>query len=249
MNLATLRFDSRVLDRQTAMTVLLPDGAGPFPVLYLLHGLGGDHESWVRDFDLQHLAERHRLLIVMPEGGRSYYVNDPRPGGQGAMEDHIAVEVVGLVERLFRVRTERTARAVAGLSMGGYGALLLALRHPEMFGAAGALSASLYFGNRPHPRGEVYQTALAAGLPRGEYDCFALASRLADAPVRPRLYFNCGQEDAHRGINHEFHSHLTRLGWAHEYGEFPGRHDRDYWSARLPTLLDFAARATTDMHA
>lgn len=243
MNLASLRFESTSLGGPSRMTLLIPPGRGPFPTLYLLHGLGGDHESWVRDYDLARLASGRGILIVLPEGGRGYYVNDRRPGGLGLWEDHIVRDVRGVVERAFYVEPDRSARAVAGLSMGGYGALAMALRHPDIFGAAGVLSGSLYFGHGPHPEGAPFQTALARGLPPDANDVFALACRAVEQNMpRPELFLACGEGDQHLGTHREFRALLDRLGWKHDYGEFPGGHDREFWSARLPALLDFVER-------
>ncbi len=238
--LCDLRHDSLALGRKARLTVLFPQAAGPFPALYLLHGYGGDAESWTRDFALQSLAADRRFLIVMPEGGLGYYLNDPRPGG-AAWEDHVLRDTVGLVERLFPARRERAARAVAGLSMGGYGAFRLALSHPDMFGAAISLSGSLYFGSGPHPRGDPARNALMAAAGPEASDLFRLAAALP-AGRRPRLAFDCGTEDDLLAFNREFHAHLERLNYPHEYAECPGGHNAAYWSGRLPDTLDAIGR-------
>jgi S-formylglutathione hydrolase FrmB len=242
MHSVSIRYESPSLGGPARMSVLCPPGRGPFPVLYLLHGLGGDCETWWRVYDLEGLAARSRILIAMPEGGRSYYVNDRRAGGLGLWEDAIVRDARGVVERAFRVATNREARGIAGMSMGGYGALMLALRHPDLFGAAGCLSGSLYFGSRPHPHGEPFQTALAAGLPKGQYDVFELARRVAVDGPRPHLWISCGTEDGHLDTQREFRDLLEGLGWPADYTETPGAHDRAFWSARVPALLDFMRR-------
>lgn len=243
MHAISLRYESPALGGPVRMHVLCPPGRGPFPVLYLLHGLGGDCETWSHVYDLEALAAGSRILIAMPEGGRSYYVNDRRAGGLGLWEDAIVRDARGVIERAFQVSTDRAARGIAGMSMGGYGALMLALRHPDLFGAAGCLSGSLYFGGRPHPRGEPFQTALAAGLPKGHYDVFELARRVAIDGPRPHLWIACGTEDGHLGTQREFRDLLDGLAWPADYREAPGGHDRAFWSARLPALIDFMQRS------
>jgi putative tributyrin esterase len=237
-----IRFESEVLDKKLHMTVLAPEGPPPYTALYLLHGLGGDCQSWLLDFNLPRREDLGRLLIVMPEGDRSYYVNDPRPGGNGLWEDVLLRDVIDRVDRLFPTRKERSGRCIAGLSMGGYGALMLALRHPERFGAAAALSASIYFGHAPHPAGAPRQQTLMDALPEGEYDIFHLAENVPEA-LRPALSFNCGVEDSHLRMNRAFHQRLLALNYPHDYGEFPGGHTFPYWSSRLPDLFRFIHQA------
>lgn len=239
MNIAEVRYWSPSLDRWALMTALIPPGRGPFPVLYLLHGLGGDHRSWLTDYALCARAERLRAIIILPDGGRGYYVDDPRPAGLGRNETHLACDTVKTVDRMFPTRTEPGARAVAGMSMGGYGAIMLALRHPELFGQAAGLSASLYFAHRPHPRDAAFQTELAGTLPGGAYDCFALVRRFPVPENRPRLWLAVGADDPHAEINRAFHEELTARGWTHGWTESPGAHDRAFWSDRLPDLLEF----------
>ena len=115
---------------------------------------------------------------------------------------------------------------------------MLALRHPDLFGAAAGMSSSLYFAHAGHPRGEAFQTELANALPAGEYDCFALAPRV-DPGQRPALHFSIGRSDGHFAVNRAFHRLLDRLHWPHFYAEHPGSHDRDFWTARLPGMLEF----------
>jgi putative tributyrin esterase len=123
-----LHFRGTAVLKHTNMYVILPEGEGPFPVLYLLHGLSDDYSVWMRRTRIEVYAEKYPLIIVMPDGHRSWYVNDPRLGGL-AYEDLIVKDVVGLVDRTFPTVRSREGRAVAGLSMGGYGAIMLGLRH------------------------------------------------------------------------------------------------------------------------
>jgi len=139
--LSELHYFSAALDKMTAATVILPEGEGvppgPYPVFYLLHGLSDDYTAWRRRTSVERYAEGMPLIIVMPDGGRGWYT-DAREGY--AYETAIARDLVGLVDRVYHTGARRAARVVGGLSMGGYGAVKLALTYPDLF--CGAVSHS-----------------------------------------------------------------------------------------------------------
>jgi len=118
-----------------------PDRA--FPVFYLLHGAGGNHRSWVDATDIESLADAHELIGVCPDGGRtSWYFDSPLdPSYQ--FESFVSQELVAHIDAHYRTRKQRTARAVGGLSMGGHGALFLAIRHTDVFGTAISMSGGV----------------------------------------------------------------------------------------------------------
>jgi S-formylglutathione hydrolase FrmB len=136
MALLELRYFSQALGKMTGAMVLAPeqeDLHGPFPVLYLLHGLSDDYTAWTRKSTIERQVQGLPLIVVMPDGGRGFYT-DARQGF--AYDTAIAQELVGLIDRTFNTDARRAARAIAGLSMGGYGALRLALTHPDRFCSA-----------------------------------------------------------------------------------------------------------------
>lgn len=239
MSLLTVHFAGESVGKQMQMNVILPDGRGPFPVLYLLHGLSDDYTAWQRWTSIERYVEGKDLIVVMPDGGRSFYCNDPRPAGIGAYEDHIARDVVGFVDRTFRTIPRPGARAVAGLSMGGYGALMLAMRHPELFSVACSHSGAMGFGHFPTGRREIDE--MLANYPMG-HDLFALAKRCKRARRRLAIRLDCGTEDFLLDHNRQFHRHLEKLGLAHEYHKFPGNHEWDYWDLHIRETIDFVAK-------
>ena len=245
MAVCTINFYAKSLGTYADVEVLLPEvSTPPYGVLYLFHGLGGDRTTWRRCLPLARLAERLPLLVVMPDAGKSYYCNEPGLTGL-PYEDHIVKDVIGLVDRTFPTIPERRGRVAAGVSMGGYGAMMLALRHPDVFCAASSHSGSLYFSSRPHPQGKKHQDALAAALPPGQYDCFALAAAgrqttAAMPPLAPAIRFDCGTSDFLLPVNREFHEHLDKLALPHEYHEYEGGHDWKYWEAHFGETLEFA---------
>lgn len=242
MALCDVRFRAEAIDKHTAMNVILPDGDGPFPVLYLLHGLSDDYTIWLRRTSIERHVKDMPLIVVMPDGHRNWYCNDPRPEGL-AYEDHIVRDVVGFVERTFPAATGRRARAIAGLSMGGYGALMLAMRHPDKFSVACSHSGAVGFLSSAvePPKARPDKIALAEVLPRDKYDCFLLAERLAGGPEKLSLRLDCGTDDFLIEHNRLFHAHLERLGVEHVYREYPGAHEWSYWDEHVVETLQFAA--------
>lgn len=225
------------------MNLIVPEQPGPWPVLYLLHGLSDDHTIWHRRTSIERYVEGTGLLVVMPTTDRAFYVNDPRTGGL-RYEDHICQDVLGFVERTFPVIADRTGRAVAGLSMGGYGAIMLALRNPELFSAACAHSSALYFGHMAakHHLGDDVGELNDAVLRSGQYDCFKLAERLAKNGPDVALRVDCGTDDRLLQQNRDFHAHLESLGLAHEYAEYPGGHNWAYWDEHIRDSLALLGR-------
>ncbi len=240
MALCHVQFRAESIRKDTGMYVLLPNGRGPFPVLYLLHGISDDYTRWCRSTSLERYARPLPLIIVTPDGQRSMYVNDPRPGGL-AYEDHIVKDVVGFVERTFPVIRGRTARAIAGLSMGGYGAMMLSMRHPEMFSVACSHSGALFFTHKQSTRKAGLKTIVDA-VGQRKYNCFALARKLKRTRRRIAIRLDCGTEDGLIECNRDFHAHLDKLGITHEYTEHPGAHNWDYWDAHIPDTLAFVMK-------
>ena len=240
MPICNVNFYSISLDKQEQMNVIVPPGNGPFGVLYLLHGLSGDHTTWLVRSRIEQYIESKRLIAVMPNVGRSFYVNDPRPGGQ-KYEDHVIRDVIGTIDRLFPTIRTRSARAVAGMSMGGYAAMMLAMRHPEKFSVAVAHSAAFGFG-RDIQTEHTDVNVLSSVVAQSKYDVFALARKLSNSGRKLALRIDCGVDDCFIEHSRKFHAHLSKLAIAHEYAEHPGEHNWDYWEAHIKDTLRFALK-------
>ncbi|MFO7695552.1 MAG: alpha/beta hydrolase-fold protein [Anaerolineae bacterium] len=240
MGLHIIHWRSNVIQKNTVMNVLVPEGEPPFPTIYLLHGLTGDSHVWTRFHNIERLMQDWPAVVVMPDADRSYCANDPRPGGL-RYEDYISEEIRTYVERVLPVIPERGARAAVGLSMGGYGALLSGIRHPDLYCAAASISGSTYYGHDMTGRHEDDDVgALGRALPPETNDLFALTAggALSERPVALRL--SCGTEDHLHDTNVAFHEHLVSLGIAHEWVEHPGAHDHGTWDAQVPLALAWA---------
>jgi S-formylglutathione hydrolase FrmB len=243
MAFAELKFFSKALEKATAADILLPESKldGPFPVLYLLHGLSDDHTIWQRRTSIERYVQNLPLIVVMPDGGRGFYTD----AEQGmACETAIVRDLVEYVDTLFRTKANRTGRCLAGLSMGGYGAAKLALKYPDRFCAAVSHSGALGFGHWPlkpapdKPFDTEFARVIGVNSPGGPNDLHALAAKLPQKQ-RPALRIDCGTEDFLLEANRAFHAHLDTLKFAHEYQEFPGGHTWAYWDLHIQEALTF----------
>jgi putative tributyrin esterase len=235
----TIEFGSKALGKNIGMNVLLPKGKGPFPVLYLLHGLSDDFTCWMRFSMVEVKAMDLPLIIVMPDGGRSFYCNDARPMC-GAYEDHICKDTIETIDNLFHTIPGRAGRAIAGLSMGGYGATMLAMRHPDLFSVACSHSGAMNFAGKPISKELPGVVEYESTLPKGRYSLYKLASAMAKSKLKIAYRLDCGSTDFLVEQNRQFHAHLEKIGFAHEYEEFPGEHNWEYWNAHIRQTMNFA---------
>lgn len=235
----TVHFRSAALGREVALQLYRPPGEGPFRSVYLLHGLGNSFESFAERTRLRSLAQKRRLLLVMPEAQQSWYCDDPREGGL-PWERHLARELPDWIDANYPTIRDRRGRGVAGFSMGGYGAFLFAMRHAEQYAATFSVSGSMTFGHAYRPdRPERTPFMAAVAPPGGPYDLFRLAEQLVGPGPSVRLRFCVGLDDHLLGANREFHAHLESLGLDHTYEELPGDHSWHFVDAQLPKVLDF----------
>ena len=235
MSVADVQFFSRALNRQVQYSVILPDeGDGPFPVVVQLHGLTDDYRCWVQRSNIVRHAARYPMIVVMPDGGTDGYLNlqSGERLNRNHWEDAIVSDLRAHVSRVFNVRPG--GWAIGGLSMGGYGALRLGLKHHERFVSIWAHSSAFQIGETLAP---VLENPADASV-------ILHAERLTDVPGgdRPVLSFDCGVDDRLIEQNRAFHSQLDRLGLAHHYAEHPGGHDWDYWDVHVQSALAQHAR-------
>ncbi len=246
-------FYSCALNRRQVCYVHLPQGYEEtderYPVVYLLHGRNGMELDWpvnghagetvaamVRDGELRD------VILVMPNDGgygRGTFYANWYEGNECKFEDYMVYDLVGFIDGTFRTIASRTARAIAGDSMGGYGSIMLALRHPDMFGAAASLSGNMQVMETLQP----YETAPMFGPPNGpyarQYELSVLSQQRVHSPERPAIYFDCGADDFLFHTNLFFEKHLLDIGYPHTFNRFPGDHDWAYWAEHLRDALAF----------
>src|SRR5256884_2128439 len=196
-------FHSGSLERDMRYRVLLPLGyakGGRFPVVYLLHGLYGDYLNWGTRTQLENYARNLHLLIIMPDADDSWYTNSATVAGD-KFEDYVAKDLVNEIDEKYRTIRDRHGRAIAGLSMGGYGAVKLTLKHPDLFVFAGSLSGAVNAAQdldklRPEFRAKLVEIFGNEGSrERSENDIFLLLNS-SHANSYPYFYLSCGTEDS-----------------------------------------------------
>jgi S-formylglutathione hydrolase FrmB len=260
---------SRILGQAVHYCVMLPSGYDEssgggsrksYPVLYYLHGLGDNEQSLFRSGGwglIEDLRQQHKIgdfLIVAPEGMRSFYINSA--DRKVRYSDFFLSEFMPFIETRYPVERRRQARAITGLSMGGYGALRFAFAHPELFSAVSAQSAALITDSP-----QQLDLALRSGAPVGrllgtvfgnpieaahwnENDPLTLARRNRSTISRVAIYFNCGENDDYgfeKGAE-ALDRELRSEGIRHEFHLYPGNHSAVYFLSHLGETMEFHSR-------
>ena len=249
MALVQLQSFSQALNVQTTVNVILPEavqgigiqasGKDELPkVLYLLHGYSDDHSIWLRRTSVERYAAAHHLAVVMPAVNHSFYTNEVY--GERYW-DYVALELPVVMQRLFRVSDQPEDTFVAGLSMGGYGAMKLALTFPERFGAAASFSGAVDIAERSSVRASVEQTRIfgdISKIPGSDNDLFHLLEKNADAPKKPRLYVSCGTADFLFHQHQKFVPAAKKAGWdVTAYEEPDVGHEWAFWDREISKFI------------
>lgn len=256
--LESLTFESKKVSYPVEYSIYLPPdydtSERSYPVLYLLHGYSDDETGWIQFGEANLIADRGiangdfpPCIIVMPDGKVTWYSNSF--DGKDPWEDMFIGEFIPFIEKQYRVRPQKEFRAIAGLSMGGNGALLLSMRHPDLFSSCVAMSAGTftdeeilegemynrYFGNihGPKPAGDVSDHWK-------EYSPLYLLDSVDKEKLKSiRFYIDCGDDDfLYRG-NSALHVKMRDLGIPHEYRVREGSHTWSYWRTGLFDGLKF----------
>jgi len=256
---------SHILGETVHYCVLLPPSydsapAKRYPVLYFLHGLGENEQTLFKTAGwnlIEDLRQQHKIgdfLIVTPEAKASFYVNSA--DGKVRYSDFFLQEFIPYIEGKYRIRRERKARAITGISMGGYGALRFAFADPGMFSSASAQSAALMTESP-----QELNAALRARTPLGrllgsvfgnpinvphwkENDPFSLAKKNKIAIGRLAIYFNCGRDDEYdfetgaAALDRQLQEEQVK----HEYHLYPGNHSASYFGAHLGEVMEFHSK-------
>ncbi len=232
---------SNALGMATALDAIVPQSQnGPLKVLWLLHGLSDDHTIWQRRTSIERYAEGRNVAVFMPCGGRSFYCDVP---GGLRYETHVAEELPAIVHSMFNLSDKREDNFIAGLSMGGYGAYKIALRHPDRYAAAASFSGVLDVDSfyRMMERDKVADVLADFGGKNpigGRDDPRALLKGLVESGAAiPRLYQACGTEDFLYADNVSFREFARSLGVDLTYEEGPGSHTWLFWDTYVQKAM------------
>ncbi|HEV2674333.1 MAG TPA: alpha/beta hydrolase family protein [Aliidongia sp.] len=261
--LRTAEAPSPALGHPLGFVLYLPPGydgtQARLPVIYLLHGAQASAIDWVDQGHLREIADRliasHRLpptIIVMPEGGPNSWYMDAPGDGSGNVATAIEQDLPAYVERTWRARTDRRGRAIAGYSMGGYGALRFALMAPERYAAAAAMSGAFWTQVTPETRFDDRIQHIFEGAFGRPFDArrfvaanpMTLAGSVSHDGAMPAIYLTCGRGDRYH-LDQEQATMARRLAAMRipvETALTPGDHDWETWSGALPAVLQFLAR-------
>ena len=237
-------FHSAALNRDMQYRIVLPSvvsSGQKLQAVYLLHGGGGGSRDWTNNSDVARFAESG-LALVMPEAGSSYYTNAVDLP-QDRYEDYIVHDLISDVESKFPVAMGRSNRAIVGISMGGFGAVKLALRHPDLFIFVGGLSSAIDVPRRAFSIKRLQQSrhynsifGSSGSTTRRENDPFLLG-RTANPELAPYFFLTCGEQEGLLPANREFAQLLDSHHFRHEFHTVRGGHDWNQWNAWLPDLF------------
>jgi S-formylglutathione hydrolase FrmB len=230
----TIQVYSQTMQKNIRAVIIIPDNyasAKELPVVYLLHGYSGNHLDWINKAKgFEKAADQHSIIIVCPDGGYgSWYWNSPvDPKSQ--YETFISEELVKAIDAKYKTIKDRTGRAITGLSMGGHGALYLAIRHQDVFGAAGSMSGGVDIRPFPNNWDMARQLGTYAEQPeRWEKNTVINMLNLL-TPNSLAIIIDCGTDDFFYKVNENLHQQLLYRNIPHDYISRPGAHTWPYWT-------------------
>tara|TARA_R110002153_G_scaffold44660_6_gene125946 strand:- start:1802 stop:2614 length:813 start_codon:yes stop_codon:yes gene_type:complete len=242
--LDTLKVASKSMGKSIANLVILPDSYTAqkqgYPVLFLLHGAGGDHTDWVTKVgSIRDYADAYNMIIVCPDGSKTSWYFDSPVDPDMRYETYVAKELVQAVDKKYNTLANRESRAITGLSMGGHGAFYLAFKHQEVWGAAGSMSGGLDI--RPFPENWDLSKRLGDYAEnKGHWEDNTVINMVYLLKKdNLKLIFDCGVNDFFYDANKRMHQKLLERNIPHDYIERPGSHNWDYWANAIQYQLLF----------
>lgn len=238
----TINVPATYIESPMRCSIILPEkyleegDSTHYPVVYLIHGYGGDYSSWLKltEPQLDSLATEYNMIFVCPDGRDSWYWDSPVvPELQ--MESFITKELVPYIDKTYRTIPVAEKRAITGFSMGGHGSLWLAMRHPDLFKSCGSMSGGVNI-NKPK-WAKSWKMATRIGTQEEypqrwvDYTVITLVPNLN--PGELNIVVDCGVDDFFIGVNRELHEELLKYNIPHDYTERPGRHTHPYWRNSL----------------
>lgn len=260
MALVQVNFISQSLKRTVSMNVILPvdkflfkgncQPVKEYKTLYLLHGLLGNYTDWVTRTRIQEWAEAKNLVVVMPSGDNSFYVDQEVKNNDFGI--FIGTELIEVTRRMFHLSNRRDDTFIAGLSMGGFGALRNGLKYYQNFGYIAALSSALNIFELPvHDEsrcvmgedscfGDIDEAYLSDKNPKVCLENLIQAKKEDNTIVFPKIYMACGCDDELIGVNRKFKGYLENAGFDLVYKEDVGSHNWDFWNKYIQDVLELS---------
>lgn len=236
----TVEVHSPSMNKKIKTVVIRPENSAGkvLPTLYLLHGYGGDYSNWVNKAPyLKTLVDRYNYMVVCPDGGVGSWYWDTTPDFQ--YETFVSKELVHYIESNYNVCKQKNGRAITGLSMGGHGALYLAIRHQDVYGAAGSTAGGVDI--RPFPNNWEMSKRLgeyAANKDKwSEHTVMEMLHLIK--PNSLKIFIDCGNDDFFFEVNQELHRKMTYMNISHSYLTMPGKHNWEYWMQSISYQMAF----------
>lgn len=248
---------SELMQRDIPYRVILPTEYHAsdlfYPVLYLLHGLFGSCDNWLDNTKITQYAESFEAIIVLVEGGNGWYADSPL-NLSNKFESYFIDELIPEISDKFRIDESREKRAIAGLSMGGYGSLKFAIKRPDLFCFAGSMSGAF---NAPRLTDSELGTNWDELIPsiseafgdkenitRNQNDLYNLINNISQEVISklPYFYFDCGIEDIFLKVNRELAVLFEQRNIDFEYHEVKGGHDWNYWDQQIQVILSLVKK-------
>lgn len=238
----TVEVFSNSMQKSIKTVVVQPTMANgnKLPTLYLLHGFGGKYHDYVqRVAQLQALVDRYQILVVCPDGGHSSWYWDIEGDTNFQYETFVSKELIQHITDHYPAHEDMRYRAITGFSMGGHGALYLALRHQDVYGAVGSIAGGVDI--RPFPNN--WDMAKRLGAYTAQPDRWKKHTvmemlHLLDSNPLP-IYMDCGRDDFFYSVNLRLHEQMTYLNIPHHYQSMPGKHDWAYVNKSLDFQFAF----------
>lgn len=249
----TVMTHSDLMNKDIKAVVITPDHYNKnhkYPVLYLLHGFSGNYSDWVKKApNVIPLADQYNCLIVCPDGNFATWYFDSPMSKEWQYETYVAKEIVSWVDHHYSTIADRSGRAITGLSMGGHGALYLAIRHQDTFAAVGSMSGCV----------DLIPFSKSFGISQvlGEYE--SNPQRWKDNSVinmlnqiKPNslaITFDCGYSDGFYASNMEMHNRLVKMQMPHDFTVRDGGHSWEYWGNSIVYQMLFFSRHLPGMQS
>ena len=240
----TIEVSSPSMNIKIKNVVILPDNydsKSNLPVLYLLHGFGGNHKTWIQiKPELPALATQYGIIIVCPDAKNSWYWDSP-VNSKIKYETYMSKELPAYIDKNFKTKKDKSGRAIAGLSMGGHGGLWLGMRHQDIFGACGSMSGGVDI--RPFPDNWEMKNLLGNYHNNKErWDSHTVINQLHLIKPGLAIIIDCGTDDFFYEVNENLHRKLIYNNVKHNYTSLPGAHNAQYWSNAIEYQILFFSR-------